>query len=44
MLNRSLKEGKDINSGYLTPKVVERVQLDIWPFNVANLWPLRVAR
>jgi hypothetical protein len=39
ILSRSLEDGKDVNGGYLPPKVVERVQLDIIsPFGVAHLW------
>ena len=39
ILSRSLEDGKDTNGGYLPPKVVERVQLDIIsPFGVSQLW------
>ena len=39
ILSRSLEDGKDVNGGYLPPKVVERVQLNvISPFGIAELW------
>lgn len=39
VLTRSLEDGKDIKGGYLPPKVVERVQLEIIsPYGISQLW------